>query len=726
PPLPPGWTEHIGPAGQIYFFNPFSRESTYVRPLPTLPAAATKEKPKLKTPIPGTDWLRVTTNRGNVFYTNKVKKESIWTVPDEIKEAVKLLETQEDDDTLPVGKEALEKALRDAEADQEREIERVRMEVQEVVKRKAEDTSPVDEIINSKRPRMKKQEEHVEDVEVTEGDGESEGEEWLKEAAAQLAKGAEEEKGNQQAAEQEQDVEQAPKPRESALQPPIPDRVDLSIEEGKALFKTLLREKDINPLHPWDTSLPLFISDPRYVLLPSVAARREAFDEYCRERARELRASRVKKEKEDPKEEFEMLLATEVKSTRTSWTDFRRQWKKDRRFHSWGRDDRAREKRFREFLKELGDRKHALAQKAEADFFSLLRESRIVQGGVVWKEAGNFSAPPRPASLLTLRAQVKKTICDDPRYDAVGSSSLREELFNTFLNAQANRAAIGQCEKDAADVSSVDEEANEAQKRKDRKVQAVKEREERIKAERERVQADIEKSRIGLNREEGELQFRTLLTDAIREPQATWESSLVQLQTDPRFQHSPLSLSHQRHLFQVHVGQLRAKHVGNLHALFLSNAPSLAMEFTSLPISSLLTSLPATKLGFDVFKLEDEYGEWQRTRTMEARKAFDDMLRENSFVEFWGRLSKLGGEGAEGGVKRDDGGDEEEGEGGGGNVDMKGLARNVDVTEMVMVLKGDKRYIMFDHVPEQRERWLRDYLSQLSAPKLSVHVGENV
>jgi FF domain len=120
-------------------------------------------------------------------------------------------------------------------------------------------------------------------------------------------------------------------------------------------FQTLLREKDINPLHPWDTSLPLFISDPRYVLLPSVAARREAFDEYCRERARELRASRVKKEKQDPKEEFDQLLTTEVKSTRTSWTDFRRQWKKDRRFYDWGRDDREREKRFREFLKELGE-----------------------------------------------------------------------------------------------------------------------------------------------------------------------------------------------------------------------------------------------------------------------------------------------------------------------------------------------------------------------------------
>jgi transcription elongation regulator 1 len=125
------------------------------------------------------------------------------------------------------------------------------------------------------------------------------------------------------------------------------------------VIKTLLREKDVNPLLPWDTSLPLFISDPRYVLLPTVSARREAFDEYCRDRARELRQSKLKEEKEvlSPKEEFDRLLGSEVKSTRASWSDFRRSWKKDRRFYGWGRDDKEREKRFKEYLKELGESK---------------------------------------------------------------------------------------------------------------------------------------------------------------------------------------------------------------------------------------------------------------------------------------------------------------------------------------------------------------------------------
>lgn len=88
-----------------------------------------------------------------------------------------------------------------------------------------------------------------------------------------------------------------------------------------------------------------------------------------------------------------------------------------------------------------------------------------------------------------------------------------------------------------------------------------------------------------------------------------------------------------------------------------------------------------------MYKLENEFDRWQRTRTTEARKAFDDMLVENSFVEFWGRLNKIGGDGADGGVTRDDDGHEDEGEGGGGNVDMKKLAKSVDITEMEKVLK---------------------------------------
>ena len=100
-------------------------------------------------------------------------------------------------------------------------------------------------------------------------------------------------------------------------------------------------------------------------------------------------------------------MREEVKSTRTSWTDFRRTWKKERRFYGWGRDDREREKRFREYLKELGNSetfiafdggpslmpflvKKEAALRAEANFFDLLRGVGSLLPGSSWKEVKCF------------------------------------------------------------------------------------------------------------------------------------------------------------------------------------------------------------------------------------------------------------------------------------------------------------------------------------------------
>ncbi|KAG5646569.1 hypothetical protein DXG03_002872 [Asterophora parasitica] len=677
PPLPLGWSEHTAPGGQLYYFNAQTQESTYVRPIPAfaiMPVAQLeppkkKEKPLVKTQIPGTDWLRVKTTEGNVFYSHKVKKQSIWTVPDEIKAAVENLEKDElkkrDRPIKIVSEEALE-------------VQRIKEEV--LVKRKAEDNVPLDEVVISKKARVEDEEEEEDESD------ESEEEDWQREAAAQLAAEAEEERVRKE--------EEAARLKEAEAQAKrtqlnMPERVDLSIEEAKALFKTLLREKDINPLHPWDTSLPQFISDPRYVLLPSVSARREAFDEYCRDRAREIRQSTVKKEKEvtNPKDAFERLLQNKVKSTRTSWTEFRRTWKKDRMFYGWGRDDREREKRFREFIKDLGETKRAMSQKAEADFFSLLREKGDVKDGAAWKDARyHFN------SALN---SIKRKLYDDPRYDAVGSSSLREELFNTFLKGNQQKAVSPPENADQkAEEEDQEMDGEEVErKRKEKKERAVKDREAKVRVERDRIQADIGRSRNDVNREEGERDFKSMLTDAIRDPQTTWDAALPQLKTDPRFRNSPLQPNHQLHLFHTHVEHLRFKHLKSLHALFEAHAPTLAVRFEELPLSSLLSSPPVVKLGYDGRTLQQDFDKWQRERTQESRKAFDEMLGENAFVEFWGRLGKIGGEGVDGGVKADEE-DGEDGEGGGGKVDMKALAKNVDVGDMKTVLKVDLSFAL--------------------------------
>jgi heat shock protein 90kDa beta len=132
--------------------------------------------------------------------------------------------------------------------------------------------------------------------------------------------------------------------------------------------------------------------------------------------------------------------------------------------------------------------------------------------------------------------------------------------------------------------------------------------------------------------------------------------------------------------------------MNNLHSLFDAHAPSLATPFSALPLQSLLSSLPVSKLGLDIGSLAHEFEKYQRERTARARADFDEMLKENAFMEFWGRLGKIGGEGVDGGVQAEDLG-EDEGEGGGGKVDMKALAKSVDVGDMEKVLKVSLQYI---------------------------------
>lgn len=96
--------------------------------------------------------------------------------------------------------------------------------------------------------------------------------------------------------------------------------------------------------------------------------RQEVLDEYCRDIGRQRRLGKnavkssstsgpaVEPTKVDPEREYKALMREDVTSTRTRWDDFRKKWKKDRRFYSFGRDDREREKAFKTHLKELGER----------------------------------------------------------------------------------------------------------------------------------------------------------------------------------------------------------------------------------------------------------------------------------------------------------------------------------------------------------------------------------
>ena len=225
----------LAPTGHLYYYNTVTRESTYTRPppasLPSQPRKTNQEKPLFKAQIPSTDWLRVKTTDGNVFYSHKGRKESVWTVPDEIKDGLEQLEQHERKEEQSKTKNG--------------QMDKSEQGTPGTAKRKAEEPILVDEVFITKKSRTDNDLSDENDEEDM--SEEDEDEQWQLEAAVQLAKEADELRRKR---EQQIEVEQDPGSKENQVtesnqqaqseQHIVPAKVDLSIEEAKALFKVSL------------------------------------------------------------------------------------------------------------------------------------------------------------------------------------------------------------------------------------------------------------------------------------------------------------------------------------------------------------------------------------------------------------------------------------------------------------------------------------------------------
>lgn len=108
------------------------------------------------------------------------------------------------------------------------------------------------------------------------------------------------------------------------------------------------------------------------------------------------------------------------------------------------------------------------------------------------------------------------------------------------------------------------------------------------------------------------------------------------LESDPRFNHPSLTPNDKQRLFNIHLQHLSQKRSGALHQLFQSNAPNLDTTYEEV-YPKIVDDFVVKRLGLEGDALEDRFRAWMRGRESEARREFDVMLGENSFVEFWGR-----------------------------------------------------------------------------------------
>jgi transcription elongation regulator 1 len=300
---------------------------------------------------------------------------------------------------------------------------------------------------------------------------------------------------------------------------------------------------------------------------------------------------------------------------------------------------------------------------------------------------------------------VKNHFVNDPRYSLIKSSSYREELFTKFLES-GHKPSEPSPAPPASDTSTPEP----AQKHLDkaaRQAASLREREEKARRDRERIERMAGRSRMEAGREEAEREFRTLLIDAVRDHEvciillfvttprpvtddknarkARWSDVEPNLSRDPRFTHAALTSSSRRGLFDEHLAGLRKKRMDALEALFAAHAPALDTPFSTVH-SAIANESAVSRARLNVEQLEEAYHSWQRRRRTLAESDFMDLMRESGFVDFWGRMRK------EQEAKKEDrdvlddevaNGEEE----GATDVDLKQMAKTVDLKEIHAVLK---------------------------------------
>ena len=483
----------------------------------------------------------------------------------------------------------------------------------------------------------------------------------------------------------EASLEPAPKkmrteaPGDEATTPePSPVEADefahLSFEEGKVLFMDMLTSlngtpREVNPIAPWDRELPKFVHERAYRALPTLEDRQDVFNEWCKYRLREKRA----KKPSASQDAFRALLRAQVASTRTTFAAFRDAFQRDPAYEAMVRDhaESGAASLFEAWLSELKQRKLQQAEAAEQDFLALLTEK--ISSKDEW-------------------AVAKKTpgLATDPRYDAVGSATRRSELYQAWCRRPSQRLS-----------------------KEERQAQALEHREAQVRREHAKHARHAHSARSDALEEQYETDLRQRLVDTVRDPWMAWEDAKHLV--DGR-----------RALFDEHMEHLRGKRRDLLAKLFAKHAQD-ALQTGGDVILPRVRADPAyiesalprfvgdTHQGQQHTTLEAEFDAWDQWRHAQARREFQDMLRENAFVDFWGRLQKRD-KGEADTVEADDEDDE------GTMVSLLDMASQLDIQAMESVLKMDKRYKVFAHVPEQRTAWVRAYLQSLSVPKRAVRL----
>ncbi|MCP9263619.1 Transcription elongation regulator 1 [Dirofilaria immitis] len=264
----------------------------------------------------------------------------------------------------------------------------------------------------------------------------------------------------------------------------------------------------------------------------------------------------------------------------------------------------------------------------------------------------------------------KKQLEDDERYKAVDRSSSRESLFREYQDTLP--------EESNSDI----EEENDRQKRVAAEA-AIEEREQLKERSKEH-----EKHKY----QEHEESFKALLIDLIKSADYTWHEARRILRKDSRYENCDLlEKDAKERLFDAHVQHLERKRREVFFQLLNETkdiTPSMKWREAKKSLrkmnglqNSILVKGFLISIMVNREKTERDYKEWMEERKEAVMKDFKDLLKETKIITY---------------------------------KSLKMIQENEQhLRDILAVLENDKRYIVLNNAPVERERLLEQYLEEL-------------
>ncbi|VDK78127.1 unnamed protein product [Onchocerca ochengi] len=252
-------------------------------------------------------------------------------------------------------------------------------------------------------------------------------------------------------------------------------------------------------------------------------------------------------------------------------------------------------------------------------------------------------------------SSLKKQLEDDERYKAVDRSSSRESLFREYQDTLP--------EESNSDI----EEENDRQKRVAAEA-AIEERKKEVEAELGEQLKERSKEHEKHKYQEHEESFKALLIDLIKSADYTWHEARRILRKDSRYENCDLlEKDAKERLFDAHL---------------LNETKDITPSMKWREAKKIIEKDERfVKFNISERKTERDYKEWMEERKEAVMKDFKDLLKETKIITY---------------------------------KSLKMIQENEQhLRDILAVLENDKRYIVLNNAPVERERLLEQYLEEL-------------